>query len=346
MINKIQIKGIEFSNKLVKIKKPFPLMGHIGFGIIDRGYNNLQVRITSTCNLGCIFCSVDAGIGTKRKKEIMVTDPKWMKEWILKAVKYKGPIHLLFDGAGDPITNPLLPKFISEARKIPGILTISLETRLHGATKKTIDSLARAGINRINLSIDSLQPDKARWLSGHKGYNITHILQLAHYAHEVHGIDVHVTPVWIPKINDEDIIEIIEYFKNHPTTRKYPQFGIQKYNEHRHGRKIKDAEEWSWDKFFSELKKLEEKTKTRLILTPKDYELEPAPRIPVPYSVGQVIKLQVVSEVWFPNEYLSVSLKYDWAFTLISKKTTYYTGDIVKGKVIRDKDGILIVKPI
>jgi uncharacterized Fe-S cluster-containing radical SAM superfamily enzyme len=44
-----------------KIRRPIPLVGHIAFGVIDRGTNIIQVRPTSLCNLNCIFCSVDAG---------------------------------------------------------------------------------------------------------------------------------------------------------------------------------------------------------------------------------------------------------------------------------------------
>ncbi|MFB6216441.1 MAG: radical SAM protein, partial [Candidatus Aenigmatarchaeota archaeon] len=35
-----------------------PLLGHIAFGLIDRGTNLIQVRPITGCNLKCIYCSV------------------------------------------------------------------------------------------------------------------------------------------------------------------------------------------------------------------------------------------------------------------------------------------------
>ena len=50
----------KYSNNkfFLKIEDDIPLIGHIAFGIIDRGTNLLQIRATSFCALSCIFCSV------------------------------------------------------------------------------------------------------------------------------------------------------------------------------------------------------------------------------------------------------------------------------------------------
>jgi uncharacterized Fe-S cluster-containing radical SAM superfamily enzyme len=48
-------------NRLYIYVHNMPLVGHIAFGVIDRGTNILQVRPTTICPYNCIFCSVDAG---------------------------------------------------------------------------------------------------------------------------------------------------------------------------------------------------------------------------------------------------------------------------------------------
>ncbi|HDD34251.1 MAG TPA: radical SAM protein, partial [Thermofilaceae archaeon] len=50
-----------------RVGPPIPLIGHLAFGIVDRGTNLLQIRPTSSCPLSCVFCSVDAGPASKRR---------------------------------------------------------------------------------------------------------------------------------------------------------------------------------------------------------------------------------------------------------------------------------------
>ena len=55
------MRSTEVARRVFEVGPPMPLVGHVAFGIIDRGTNLLQIRPTSLCPLSCIFCSVDAG---------------------------------------------------------------------------------------------------------------------------------------------------------------------------------------------------------------------------------------------------------------------------------------------
>ncbi len=341
----LMTKGLELRGGLAIIRSPFPLMGHIGFGVIDRGYNNLQVRITSLCGLSCIFCSVNAGPSSPRVLEFIVDDEEWLAEWVSRAIAHKGSLHVLFDGAGDPIAHPRLTDMIRAVSDLRGVESVALETRLHGASPSLLEKLAEAGVSRINLSIDSLDPNKARMLAGTQSYDIEKVVRLALIASKDFGIDIHITPVWIPGVNDHDIEEILEFAIKNELSRRYPPLGIQKYVIHRRGRKIPGVKEWSWRYFFTKLKELEERFGVRLVLRPEDFGLRPAPRVPQPYVKGETVKLVIVGQGWLPGEFLGVSLRWDRVFTLIDRRGNYRIGDVVIGTIIRDEDGILIAKP-
>ncbi len=339
------IPGLEERGKILIVRKPFPLIGHIGFGIIDRGYNNLQVRVTSLCNLNCIFCSVDAGPKSKRIREFLVMDPQWVVENVAEAIRWKGRLHVLLDAAGDPLTNPLICEYVKKLKRLPGVETVSLETRLHGANENLINCLAEAGLDRINLSVDTLDPKKAKALAGTPSYDIKKVVSLAEYIANNTNIDIHITPVWIPGVNDLDIENIIRWALRAGFGKRVPPLGIQKYVVHKHGRKIRGVKEWSWSMFYSKLKELEKKHGIKLVLSPEDYKMHPAPRIPCQYTVGQYVKLSVVCKGWLRNEYLALPPSRNRVFTLISKRETFETGDVVVSRIIRDKDGILIAVP-
>ncbi|MBT3720044.1 hypothetical protein HOG47_00215, partial [archaeon] len=62
-----------------------PLLGSNEFGIVDRGTNMIEVKPLSTCNIDCIFCSVDH---TKRPRDIVV-EADYLVEELNKLVKIK-----------------------------------------------------------------------------------------------------------------------------------------------------------------------------------------------------------------------------------------------------------------
>jgi uncharacterized Fe-S cluster-containing radical SAM superfamily enzyme len=340
------LKGLVEKGKIVFIEKPFPLMGHIGFGIIDRGYNLLQVRVSSVCNLSCIFCSVNAGANSPRIKEFMLNDVEWLSIWINRVLSVKKKVHILFDAAGDPLTNPKLPEFIEETKKIRGVLSVSLETRLYPTNIPLIEKLDDAGLDRINVSLDTLDPKKGRMLTGSPQYDVGKIMEAIEYIHDNTGIDIHLTPLWIPGVNDPDIEKIIVWAKEKGFGRKWPGIGIQKYVIHKLGRKIPGIKEWSWNEFYEKLQALEKKYGIRLVLYPEDFDMKRSPRFMPSYKKGDIVKLIVYMEGWLRNEYIATTAKRDWVFTILSRKMRLERGERVVAKVVRDKDGILLAKPL
>ena len=125
---------------LFKIDK-IPLIGNIAFGIIDRGTNLLQIRPWSTCDLNCIYCSVDGGPFGKEKTAFYV-NVNHMLNWIDAVVDYKGreKIEAHLDGVGEVTMYPELIELISGIRKIEGIETISLQTNGTLLTKRRLIS--------------------------------------------------------------------------------------------------------------------------------------------------------------------------------------------------------------
>src|SRR3989338_296182 len=66
-----------------------PLIGSNYFGIIDRGTNVIEVKPMTSCNLGCIYCSVDEGPRSKRTADFVV-EKDYLVEEFEKVAKFKG----------------------------------------------------------------------------------------------------------------------------------------------------------------------------------------------------------------------------------------------------------------
>lgn len=103
---------------------------------------------------------------------------------------------------GEPLIRKDLSYLVSEINSIPGIEDISLTT--NGLLlKKYAPSLALAGLKRVNVSLDSLRPDRYKEIT--RGGNINDVLEGIHEAEMVGLIPIKINMVPIRGFNDDEI---------------------------------------------------------------------------------------------------------------------------------------------
>jgi len=321
------------------------LLGYIGFGVIDRGTNVLQVRPTTLCPLNCIFCSVDSGPFSINRWAEFIIDLESLLNTIDTVARYKeASIEALIDTIGEALTYPWIIDLIRRLKEQPYVSSVALET--HGAllTKKIIDRLDEAGLDRINLSIDTLNPEKARFLQGTPWYNVRKVMEMAEYLVKKTNIDLHVTPVWIPGMNDEDIIEVIKWAIRIGAGKRWPPVTVQKYNAHKYGRKIPGVKPLGWRKFWEKIEELEKKLGVRLKWEMREWGMRKARRYPAPFRRGDRVYAKILSRGVFRGEYIGVTIGKEWLITL--RRGRLRPGDTVVAYVTEDQDGLLIGRTI
>ncbi|MEM2400868.1 MAG: radical SAM protein [Candidatus Bathyarchaeia archaeon] len=333
--------------EIFEVTDPIPLIGCIAFGLIDRGTNLIQVRPITTCPLSCIFCSTDAGPRSKRRLTEYIVPLDYLIEWFGKIVSFKGEynIEAHIDTVGDPITYPRIVDLVSSLSSVKGVEIISMQTHGSTLTEKMIDDLSDAGLTRINLSIDAIDPELAKNLSGTEWYNPSRIIDLMHYIVSNTKIDLLIAPVWIPGVNDSEIPRIIELAKKIGAGRKFPPLGIQKYLVHKHGRKVRGIRSMSWRKFYDHLKRLENEYKVKLILRPEDFGIHKRPALPIPYRQHDIIRVKVVGPGWLKGEALAITEKGDRSVTLINAERIP-VGSRVKARILSNKDNIFVAEVV
>lgn len=322
-----------------------PLFGHIAFGIVDRGTNVLQTRITTICPYNCIYCSVDAGPESKHRLSEFIVDSNLIVEWFKKAYEQKDGdvIEALLDGVGEPATHPHVVEIISSLKKI--VPRVAMESRGYNLTKKLVDKLSEAGLDRVNISIDTLNEEKGKIIQGVPWYSTERVKSIIEYIIKETDIDVHLTPVWLPGLNDQDIIDIIEWGLKIGVGKRFPPFGIQKYEVHKYGRRIKGAREVSWDAFKSYLEKLEEKFNIQLYYKKLDFGIRKAKRIPMYFRKNERINVTLVSPGWLINEVLAVDEEYKSVITVVGINwSNKLIGKRIKVRIIQNDNGIYLAK--
>jgi len=140
-----------------------PLTGPMqdGFG---RRVEYLRISVTDKCNLRCVYCMPEEGLPWLRREQLLsfeeITD-------IVRQMAALGLRRIRITG-GEPLVRRDLPALVRQLRSIPQIEDIALST--NGVLLEELaEPLRSAGIDRINLSLDSLVPARIDALSRRPG---------------------------------------------------------------------------------------------------------------------------------------------------------------------------------
>jgi cyclic pyranopterin phosphate synthase len=118
-----------------------------------RSIEYLRISVTDRCNFRCVYCMPQEGLQWLPKAEIL------SYEEIAEVVRQLAPLGLrrLRITGGEPTIRPDLESLIRQLKSIPEIEDIALST--NGAKlPQMARSLRDAGLDRVNMSADSLQP--------------------------------------------------------------------------------------------------------------------------------------------------------------------------------------------
>ncbi|NEZ46860.1 GTP 3',8-cyclase MoaA [Clostridium niameyense] len=122
---------------------------------IGRKIDYLRISVTDRCNLRCVYCMPEEGIDLLSHDDILRFDE------ILRVVKScaKLGIENIRITGGEPLVRKNIPNLIREIKGVEGIKEVSITT--NGVyLPEYIDELVDAGLDRINISLDTLDREK------------------------------------------------------------------------------------------------------------------------------------------------------------------------------------------
>lgn len=125
-----------------------------------RSIEYLRISVTDRCNFRCVYCMPLEGLDWLPKAEIL------SYEEITAVVAQLAPLGLrrLRITGGEPTIRPDLERLVAMLKAVPGVEDIALSTngvRLPAMAR----TLVAAGLDRVNISIDSLRPDRIRQIA-------------------------------------------------------------------------------------------------------------------------------------------------------------------------------------
>ena len=125
-----------------------------------RSITYLRLSVTELCNLRCRYCMPEDGVCTKRHEQ-MLTQEETLAA--IRAAASLGITKLRITG-GEPLVNPGIVPLCREAAATEGITEVCLTTN-GTLLPQLAGPLFEAGVRRLNISLDTLSPEKYRYIT-------------------------------------------------------------------------------------------------------------------------------------------------------------------------------------
>ena len=168
-----------------------------------REINYLRISLTDRCNLRCIYCMPEKGIEKVSHEDILTLEEVYE---ITEAFVELGINKIRFTG-GEPLTRKGIVSLIERVSKLSGVKDLAMTT--NGILlEKFAPSLKEAGLNRVNISLDTLKEEKYAYIT--RGGKLEEILKGIEEARKVGLIPIKINAVLIGGFNDDEIIDFVK----------------------------------------------------------------------------------------------------------------------------------------
>lgn len=191
-----------------------------------RTIDYLRISLTDRCNLRCRYC-MPCAVPSVPMDEVLAYEEICE---ITRAAALEGIHHVRVTG-GEPLVRKGCPDCVRMLKEIPGIETVMLTT--NGVLlKEALPELLLAGIDGINISLDTLKREKYREITGYDG--LPHVLEAIEACVKA-GIRTKINVVAAREINETEIVNLAELSKQYPVDVRFIEMMPIGYGKCFHG---------------------------------------------------------------------------------------------------------------
>jgi len=182
-----------------------PFMRHIEY---------VRVSVTDRCDLRCTYC-LPQGFHDFEEPEHWLTFDEI--ERVMQAFTALG-VHRIRLTGGEPLSRGKLPDLATRLARLPGLQDLSLSTNAT-RLKKLAPALKRAGVTRLNVSLDSLQPERFARITG--GGKLAEVLAGLKAAQAAGFTPIKINTVLMKGVNDDETGDLVRFCIEHGFTLRF-----------------------------------------------------------------------------------------------------------------------------
>ena len=193
----------------------------------------LRLSVTDLCNLRCVYCMPEEGVEKRRHSEILSVEEI---EEIVRASAECGIRKVRVTG-GEPLVRRGIVDICRRISAIPGVEELDMTTNGVLLPKLAVE-LKKAGVKRLNISLDTLNPDKYRHIT--RCGNLDEALRGIDAAFEAGYDMIKINTVLIGGVNDDEIPAFVNMTRDKNIHVRFIEL-----------MPIGESAEWSHERFIS-----------------------------------------------------------------------------------------------
>ena len=189
---------------------------------LGRPLRDLRLSVLDRCNLRCTYCMPQESL---HGKGVFLPTGKLLNdseiETLVRMFVRLG-VHKLRLTGGEPLLRPGLPALIERLAAVDGIEDLAITTNAV-LLPRLATELKQAGLGRITVSLDSLDPEVFRQMSGGRGA-LSEVLDGIRAAEEAGFQRLKINTVVQKDVNDHTVMELVAHFRGSGHTLRLIEF--------------------------------------------------------------------------------------------------------------------------
>ena len=180
----------------------------------QRRIEYVRLSVTDRCDLRCSYC-LPKGHRDFEEPETWLNFSEI--ERVMSAFAALGVGRIRLTG-GEPLSRGRLPELATRLAALPGIEDLSLSTNATRLAKHAV-ALRQAGIRRLNVSLDSLKPDRFAEITG--GGDLSQVQAGLLAAREAGFAPIKINMVVMRGVNDDEVVAMVQYCADQGFTLRF-----------------------------------------------------------------------------------------------------------------------------
>ncbi len=190
---------------------PRPLVDSFG-----RVHRDLRISVTDRCNFRCTYCMPVEGMEWLPRSEVLTFEEL---ERVARVLVERHGIRSIRITGGEPTVRAHLPVLVGKLATLP----VDLALTTNGATLRSCAAdLAGAGLRRVNVSLDSLRPERFAEMT--RRDELVNVLDGIDAAVEAGLAPVKVNVVVVRDVNDDEVVDLARYGRERGVTIRFIEF--------------------------------------------------------------------------------------------------------------------------
>lgn len=185
--------------------QPVLPFSHFLTDLQGRQHDYLRISISERCNLRCTYCMPEEGVPLTPTSNLLSTEEivKIAGLFVSEGVK---KIRLT---GGEPLVRGDLTDLVGRLGSLPGLDTVAMTTNGVSLARR-LPGLTEAGLTHLNISLDTLVPDKFQFVSRRPKAGHAKVLKGIETALELGYSPVKINCVVMRGLNEDEILDFVD----------------------------------------------------------------------------------------------------------------------------------------